>query len=159
MLFVFQSAPRVMSSHSDPQTELDALLSLARREDRLAPLSLDDLRRGLPVEVLDETADAYGLTPTALARCIGLNDRTLGRRRESASARLTAAETDRLLHARDLFDMAVDAFDGRSDEAARWLTTPKVALDGRTPAEHLDTRFNTALVEQMLISIAHLSPV
>lgn len=123
------------------------------------PFTLQEMRRGLPVDLLDRMAASLELSPVALARALGISERTLGRRRDAPEARLTPAESDRLEHAHDVIQMAVEAFEGRRDEAVRWLTTPKAALDDQAPLELLDTRFNTRLVEQMLISMTYLMPV
>ena len=118
-----------------------------------------ELQNGLSVDVLDQTARVYGLPPAAFARALGMTERTLKRRRDSMEARLTSMESDRLLHAREVFDQAVDAFQGRVDYAAEWLTSPKLAFNGATPADQLATRYETRIVEQMLISMTHLMPV
>ncbi len=127
--------------------------------DSNASFGADDVREGFPVALLDETAELYGLTPNALGRSLGIAERTLKRRRDSRKARLSSPESDRLLHAREIYDLTVTAFDGNADAASEWLTSPKLAFHGETPADQLATRATTRIVEQMVISMTYLMPV
>ena len=78
--------------------------------------------------------------------------------RRRKGGRLSPPESDRLWRVEHAYRLALEAFDGHADEARRWLTTPKRALGGDTPVEHLDTEPGARAVEQMLAVIEHTMP-
>lgn len=114
------------------------------------------VREGLPYETLESLSRTLGLTQEVLTHVLDVSERTLQRRRRSG--RLSPSESDRLWRIANIHGKAVQAFDGRSDEAREWLTTPKRALGGDTPIEHLDTEPGERTVEQMLATIEHTMP-
>ena len=141
-----------------PQRALERMMTTIQT-DSTPSFGPDDVKRGLSVSLLDDTAALYKVTPSAFGRALGIAERTLKRRRDADPARLSSAESDRLLHAREIYGLTVDAFDGNADAASRWLTSPKVALGNEAPVDQLATRASTQIVEQMLISMTYLMPV
>lgn len=127
-----------------------------RRRNGHQWLQASEVREGLPYEHLDMMAETLGLAPAALSHVLKVSPRTLQRRRKEGQLR--PAESDRLWRLMHIYDQALDAFDGRREEARLWLTTPKRTLQGETPVEHLDTEPGLRLVEQMLATIAHTMP-
>lgn len=67
-------------------------------------------------------------------------------------------DSDRFIRLLRVYRRAMDAFDGDMDDARDWLTSPKRALDGNTPVEHLDTETGTQVVLQMLTVIDQTMP-
>ena len=118
--------------------------------------SASAVREGLPYEALESLSRTLGLSPEVLTRVLGASERTLQRRRRSGH--LSPAESDRLWRIDHVYHLAVEAFDGKTGEAQAWLTSPKQALGGDTPIEHLDTEPGARLVEQMLATIEHMMP-
>lgn len=121
-----------------------------------AAVGSSEVRQGLPYEELESLSQALGLTQEVLTRVLDVSERTLQRRRQSG--RLSPSESDRLWRIAHVYRSAVEAFDGRTEEAQAWLTTPKRALGGDTPVEHLDTEPGERAVEQMLATIEHTMP-
>lgn len=132
------------------------IMSVNGGEARVATAQAAEVREGLPYEHLDAMAETLGLAPDALAHVLNVSERTLQRRRQQG--RLSPAESDRLWRLVHIYQQALDAFDGRAAEARAWLTTPKRALQGETPVEHLDTEPGLRVVEQMLATIEHTMP-
>lgn len=114
------------------------------------------VRKGLSYETLESLREELGLTQEVLTQVLGTSERTLQRRR--TSGRLSPSESDRVWRIAHVYHRALGAFDDRTDEARAWLTTPKRALGGDTPIEHLDTEPGERVVEQMLAVIEHTMP-
>ena len=121
-----------------------------------AAASSSEVREGLPYEALESLSRTLGLTQEVLTRVLHVSERTLQRRRHSG--RLSPSESDRLWRIAHVYRLALEAFDGKADEASQWLTTPKRALGGDTPIAHLDTEPGERMVEQMLATIEHTMP-
>lgn len=121
-----------------------------------APGGASAVREGLPYEALESLSQALGLTQEVLTRVLDVSERTLQRRRRSGC--LSPSESDRLWRIDYIYRLALEAFDGKTDEARAWLTSPKQAFGGDTPIEHLDTEPGARAVEQMLATIEHMMP-
>ena len=109
------------------------------------------VRAGLPAPAFDALRDALGLPASALADALGIAPRTLSRRR--ADGRLAPDESDRLLRAARLTEMATAALGG-VDAAAVWMTRPH-ALLGEPPLRHADTAPGAREVEDALYAIEY----
>lgn len=117
-----------------------------------ASLSLvDQVREGLPADVIDETLETGRLTAAELDQ-LAIPRRTAAHRRKLG--RLTAEQSDRLLRVLRVIDQAETAFANR-DKAHAWLRRPTTALDGRRPLHLLDTDIGARHVERLLGRIAH----
>lgn len=114
------------------------------------------LRKGLPFSELRDAVSPLGISQDVVTRVLGVSERTLQRRRKSG--KLSPSESDRVWRIKRIHSLALSAFDGNEDEAREWLTTPKRALGGDTPIEHLDTEPGLRLVEQMLTGIIYFFP-
>ena len=131
---------------------------LRDQEKQTSPfdLSPSEIREGVGTGRLETLTERLGLTQDTLTRVLGASERTLQRRRQRG--RLSPAESDRFGRLARVYDLALRAFDDDRDEAAYWLTTPKRALDGDTPVEHLDTEPGTRAVTEMLVVIDQTIP-
>lgn len=129
---------------------------LAAEEAGTAVPGSSDVREGLPYEQLESVSRTLGLTQEVLTRVLNVSERTLQRRRRSG--RLSPSESDRLWRIARVWELALEAFDGRADEARQWLNSPKRVLRGDTPVEHLDTEPGLRTVEQMLAVIEYTMP-
>lgn len=110
-------------------------------------------REGLPVGTLPALAEGLAVERNALAKVVGISDRTLSRRLASAS-KLSAEESDRTMRVARVFAMATDTL-GTSEKASRWLQKSNRALDGNTPLELLDTDAGTQEVRTVLMRIEY----
>jgi putative toxin-antitoxin system antitoxin component (TIGR02293 family) len=110
-------------------------------------------REGLPVDTLTSLATQLGIDRKALARIVGVSQRTLVRRLASRSL-LSAEESDRTVRLARVVAMAVDTL-GTSAKASIWLQTPNRTLDGEVPLDLLDTDTGARSVETILGRIAY----
>ena len=105
-------------------------------------------RAGLSVASLDALAQDLSIQRTAVAKLLGISERTLTRRTTS-NKRLTAAESDRIVRFARVLALAKETL-GNMEKASRWLQTPNRALEGDIPIERLDTDIGVRSVEQVL---------
>ena len=119
--------------------------------DRAATVQAISL--GVPFAMLTKFQEASGLPWPAIGRVLRLPDRTLARRRKAG--RLASPESDRLLRLAQLFQQAVELWDGNTASAAAWFQGSCRALGGRTPLESAETEVGAAEVEQLLGRLEH----
>ena len=119
-------------------------------------LTSREIREGIPFERLQRLAEHLALTQEILTRVLGISERTLQRRKDTG--RLNPEESDRVERLLRVWRLALRAFDGEEKDARAWLTSPKRALDGETPVEHLDTAPGARTVAEMLIVIDQTFP-
>jgi len=105
-------------------------------------------RAGLSVDTLDKLAEELSVPRLAVAKLLGISERTLSRRTTS-NARLTAAESDRVVRLARVLALAKETL-GNMEKASRWLQTPNRALEGDKPNDRLDTDIGVRSVEQVL---------
>jgi putative toxin-antitoxin system antitoxin component (TIGR02293 family) len=105
-------------------------------------------RAGLSVDSLDTLAEELSIQRLAVARLLGISERTLTRRATS-SGRLTAAESDRVVRLARILALAKETL-GSMEKASRWLQTRNRALEGDRPIDRLDTDIGVRSVEQIL---------
>ncbi len=109
-------------------------------------------RQGLPVSTMPVLAAALAIERKALAKVVGISDRTLSRRL-AHSARLSAEESDRMVRLARVVAMATDTF-GTLEKVLLWLKAPNSVLEGQVPLELLDTDAGVRSVETVLGRIA-----
>jgi len=114
-------------------------------------ISLEQVRRGLPVRALDHLAQLLRVDRAELARVLGVSLRTL-QRKAGESERLDVAVSDRLARVRRILDLATDVL-GEQAKGAHWLTSRSRALGGEVPLHMLDTDMGTQRVQQELYQI------
>jgi putative toxin-antitoxin system antitoxin component (TIGR02293 family) len=113
-------------------------------------ISIEQVRRGLPLKELDDLAGTLHVDRVELAQILGTSVRTLQRKAE-ASNRLAAAASDRLARIVRIHEHATRVL-GSGDKASAWLTSRSRAL-GEVPLRMLDTDIGTQRVEQELRQI------
>ena len=116
-----------------------------------AQLSIDEVRKGLPISALDELARELNVERMTLAQILGTSVRTL-QRKEGGSERLGPAASDRIARITRILSLAIHVF-GESGKAAGWLTSKSRALAGEIPLYMLDTDIGTQHVQQELRQI------
>jgi putative toxin-antitoxin system antitoxin component (TIGR02293 family) len=110
-------------------------------------------REGLPVKTLPALAKELSIELKALAKVVGISDRTLSRRLASGS-RLSAEESDRTMRVARVFAKTKDTL-GSSEKASRWLQKRNIALGGDVPLDLLDTDAGRHDVETILNRIEY----
>ena len=88
-----------------------------------------------------------------VARFVGIPQRTLTRRQ--SEGRLGPDESDRVLRASRVFDLAVDLFEGDLAGARQWLQTPQRGLGGEVPIEFASTDMGAREVENLIGRLEH----
>jgi len=111
------------------------------------PQLIEQLEVGLSFEALRALESNSGLDVLALAALIGIPERTLGR--------LAPEESERLLRISNIFEKAVELFEGDADAAVQWLTTPKKALKGQEPLQYSRTEPGAREVENLIGRVEH----
>jgi putative toxin-antitoxin system antitoxin component (TIGR02293 family) len=114
---------------------------------------IEQLDVGLSFEALQAFVSNSGLDLLALATLIGIPERTLARRR--SAGRLAPEESERLLRISNIFEKAVELFEGDADAAVLWLTTPKKALNGQQPLQYSRTEPGAREVENLIGRVEH----
>jgi putative toxin-antitoxin system antitoxin component (TIGR02293 family) len=117
------------------------------------PQLIEQLQVGLSFEALRALEFNSGLDVLALATLIGIPERTLARRR--SAGRLAPDESERLLRVSNIFEKAVELFEGDADAAVLWLTTPKKALNGQQPLQYSRTEPGAREVENLIGRMEH----
>lgn len=107
---------------------------------------IDLIRRGLPLERLSEVAQRFGINERSLADALRLSPPVDGK------GNLSPEDSEKVLRAFDLFDLALEAF-GPPDAVKGWFLEPARGLGGRRPLELLDTGFGAAVVGEYLGAI------
>lgn len=125
-----------------------------RRYDPLHVVA--QIRRGLSYAAFERFQRNTELPVRVLAQAVEIPERTLARRKESG--RFESGETDRLVRFSRIVARAIELFEGSSDAARDWLTSPAIALGGRTPIELASTDVGAIEVENLIGRLAHGLP-
>lgn len=110
------------------------------------------VKNGLRFDVFTRLQELLGVTELELASVLRIPSSTLARRKKRGV--LATDESERLLRLARLYELAVETF-GDPDEANRWLTTPRSALDDETPLRRSETEPGARQVEALLGRIAY----
>ena len=143
---------RVRSGHREGHFYV-ALFGL-RRYDALH--IVDQIRRGLSYAAFERFQRNTELPIRTLAQVVEIPERTLARRKESG--RFEPDETDRLVRASRVFARAIELFEGDTESARQWLTTPVTALGGRTPLKFASTDVGAIEVQNLIGRLEHGIP-
>jgi len=124
---------------------------------RYDPLHVvDQIQRGLSYSAFERFQRNTSLPYRILAQVAEIPERTLARRKESG--RFEPDETDRLVRLSRIVARAIELFEGSSESARQWLTSPARALGGRTPIEFASTDVGAIEVESLIGRLAHGIP-
>lgn len=105
------------------------------------------IRKGIPFKIVEEVCSELQISQQELSQSIGINIRTLTRRKKEN--KLHADEGDRLYRLVRIYARAIEVFEDKKT-AIRWLNTPKTTLGGEIPLSFLDTDAGTREIEQLL---------
>ncbi|MBA3761156.1 MAG: DUF2384 domain-containing protein [Gemmatimonadales bacterium] len=113
------------------------------------PLALDrHVRKGLAYSSFLRFQRNTSLSARAIAELIQIPTRTLTRRK--SEGKLAPEESDRLVRASRIFGRAMELFEGDTDAARTWLTSPQPALGGLVPLELARTDVGANEVENLI---------
>lgn len=128
--------------------------------DLAAPTATDDgrafellarERAGLAASEVSTAQERFGLDAKSLAALLGVDVRTLQRRRQRGEA-LTPRESSTFLAALRVLLHGAEVF-GDDEKLSRWLRRPNQSLDGEVPLELLATSTGQGLVRDTLTRI------
>ena len=133
------------------------LYLLGTRSIGLSPQRQDQLvrkvRSGFPFNQLIRLEKATGLTRERIAEFVSITPRTLVRRQHEG--KLKPDESDRVLRASRVFELAVELFENDTDRARQWLLTPNTALAGDCPLDFASTDVGAREVENLIGRLTH----
>lgn len=103
---------------------------------------------GLRYETIKQISDRFSLDKADVKQLFGISESTQFRYEKQNSV-LKPAIADRLERFNRIYKQAFELFEDES-ETQRWLSTPKVALEGNSPLKALATDAGAKLVEEIL---------
>jgi putative toxin-antitoxin system antitoxin component (TIGR02293 family) len=143
---------RVKSGHREGHYYV-ALFGLRRYD----PVHLvDQIQRGFTYSAFERFQRNTELPYRVLAQIVEIPERTLARRKETG--RFEPDESDRLVRTSRVFARAIELFEGNSESARHWLTSPVRALGGRTPLAFASTGVGAIEVENLIGRLEHGIP-
>jgi putative toxin-antitoxin system antitoxin component (TIGR02293 family) len=110
------------------------------------------VKAGLDITWFDRLAELFGASGTAFANIVGIDPRTLTRRRREG--KLTPRESNALYNLAVLYDHALDVL-GNAEIVREWFNTPAPAFADMKPFELLDTTPGIKEVDNLLGRIEH----
>lgn len=134
---------------SGRERRLRAILTLPPRGKPL----LDAINQGFPAEMLRKVAGSLSVDVYKVGNYINIKTATLDRRLRAG--KLTAAESDRLNQFTEVYDAALELFEGDQKMATTWLKTPARGLGGARPFDLLNTATGTNDVLSLIHKIEH----
>lgn len=114
---------------------------------------IEKIRTGLPVQDALALMDDWDIPIAALARLLGVSDRSMSRLRSgNPDHLLSTVETDRLMRVESLLEKAQFVLE---EAALTWIHTPVKVLGDQTPLSLLDTDVGCSQVDLVLGRIQH----
>ena len=110
------------------------------------------VKAGLDINWFNRLAELFGASGTAFAHIVGIDTRTLTRRRREG--KLTPRESNVLYNLAVLYEHALDVL-GDPEIVRQWLNTPAPAFADMKPLELLDTTPGIKEVDNLLGRIEH----
>lgn len=127
--------------------------------DRKIQQAVDDptamraiVKEGLEIEWFDDLAKLFGTSGAAFGTIVGIDPRTLTRRRREG--RLTPRESNALYHLAVLYEHALDVL-GDPETVRNWFNTPEPDFFEMSPLALLDTAPGMKEVDHLLGRIEH----
>ena len=111
------------------------------------------VRAGISFRHVVRFEKVSGLSRETIARFAAIPQRTLTRRQ--SEGKLQPGESDRMLRASRIFDLAVDLFEGDVAAVRQWLQTPQAGLRGEVPLEFASTEVGAREVEKLIGRLEH----
>ncbi|KKJ78716.1 hypothetical protein WH95_01145 [Kiloniella litopenaei] len=109
--------------------------------------SLNVIRKGLPVSMVDQAVSVLHLPKGELVPLIGANLRSLQRKKDSDH--LTPQQSEHTLAIISVLTNATEYFEDQKI-ALNWMKTPQVIFGNKTAFEYLDTMSGISFVNDVL---------
>lgn len=114
---------------------------------------VESIEAGLSYSIFESLVKQYNFAIQDLADTIGINKRTLTRRK--IEKKLTKFESDRLVSVARLLAQIFELFENDRTSAMRWLNSPNRGLGGRTPLQMAQTETGLREVENLIMRLEH----
>lgn len=111
------------------------------------------VEHGFSFKALHILAANSGVSDPLIASIIGIPERTLARRK--AAGKLAPQESERLLRISNVFEQAVELFEGDVAAAVTWLTAPQKGLGHHSPLIYARTEVGAREVENLIGRLEH----
>ena len=116
--------------------------------------SLDVIRKGLPIAMVDTAIKLLDMNKNQFPPLIGLNLRSLQRKKKVEEQRLTSIQSERTLMIIALLAQGEEYFGDRKS-TIKWLNEPSIAFGQKAPIDMLDTVVGTEAVADTLNRLAY----
>ena len=116
------------------------------------PTLINAARAGLSWNSIKRFLGATGLSQQQLAVYLDIPERTFARRRETGA--LDRRESEKLLRLAEIWEAALDLFDGDKARTHAWLVTPAFGLGNIAPIDYARTEFGGREVRALIGRIA-----
>lgn len=116
------------------------------------PTLINAARAGLSWNSVKRFLAATGLSQQQVANYLDIPERTFARRRETGA--LDRRESEKLLRLAELWEAALDLFDGDEVRTRAWLLAPAFGLGNVAPIDYARTEFGGREVRALIGRIA-----
>ncbi len=116
------------------------------------PTLINAARAGLSWNSVKRFLRATGLSQQQLANYLDIPERTFARRRETGA--LDRRESEKLLRLAEIWEAALDLFDGDGARTRGWLVAPALGLGNASPIDYARTEFGGREVRALIGRIA-----
>ena len=117
-----------------------------------APSLIRATSAGLSWNAVTRFLGATGLSQSQLASYLDIPARTFARRREAGA--LDRRESEKLLRLAEIWEAALDLFDGDDARTRAWLVAPAFGLGNVAPIDYAQTEFGGREVRALIGRIA-----
>ena len=114
---------------------------------------VESIEKGISYSTFERLVKQYSFAMQDLADTIGINKRTLTRRK--TEKKLTKFESDRLVSVARLLAQTFELFENDKTKAMTWLNAPNRGLGGRTPLQMAQTETGLREVENLIVRLEH----
>ncbi len=133
------------SVSGDKVTQIGEALGLSSLED----VSLmKAAHRGLSWAAVRRFLECTGLSRQGIAQYLGISERTFARRQEAGI--FGSRESEQLLRLAEIYQAALDLFDGDVNSTLAWLTSPVRGLGKEHPIDMTRSEFGAREVRDMI---------
>jgi putative toxin-antitoxin system antitoxin component (TIGR02293 family) len=127
------------------RTRIGKLLGLKNMESRSL---MQAVVTGLSWNSVRKFLDATGLSQQELAKYLDIPERTFARRREVGA--FDRRESEQLLRLVEIYEAALDLFDGDAVATRNWLTRPVRGLNNASPIDYAESEFGAREVRDLI---------
>lgn len=149
-------ADPVVHPSAKPPSETAALegsVSLDSFVPLTSAMGYSIIMRGLSGAILEPLGEYLGVTPSALAKLVGLDLRA-AQRVAITGNKLTVPVAECVLRLLEMKQLALDVFDS-ADTASAWLTRSHPLLAGRAPFDWAQSAYGSERVKEILVAVKH----